>query len=232
MAMGLAQGSPGADIRRGVPPRSPPSKRQRKARLHARCKGRRLPLSNRFVPTSLVWSKAQLCIQSGKAQRPAERRAQQDQTREASKRLQQEVRGVVRLEVLVESKFPAPKQNRSEPAEEGVGLKAISPERAGKCPRPARVEGTSAQARKLAEPAQNDGRWFAVEVWIFEHSGAPATAPPRSACGIPVGRAPEHCGAGVQALRASRRRRRTISAHWQGPSTACGTAQRSQCFRP
>ena len=132
----------------------------------------------------------------------------------------------------LESKFPAPKQNRSEPAEEGVGLKAISPERAGKCPRPARVEGTSAQARKLAEPAQNDGRWFAVEVWIFEDSGAPATAPPRSACGIPVGRAPEHCGAGLQALRASRRRRRTISAHWQGPSTACGTAQRSQCFRP
>ena len=98
---GLAHGSPGADIRRGVPPRSPPSQRQRKARLHARCKGRRLPRSNRFVPTSLVWSKAQLCIQSGKAQRPAERRAQQDQTREASKRLQQEVRGVVRLEVLV-----------------------------------------------------------------------------------------------------------------------------------
>ena len=132
----------------------------------------------------------------------------------------------------LERQFPAPKQNRSEPAEEGVGLKAISPERAGKCPRPARVEGTSAQARKLAEPAQNDGRWFAVEVWIFEHSGAPATAPPRSACGIPVGRAPEHCGAGLQALRASRRRRRTISAHWQGPSTACGTGRRPQCFRP
>ena len=129
-------------------------------------------------------------------------------------------------------KFHPQKQNRAEPAEEGVGLKAISPKRAGKCPRPARVEGTSAQAPKLAEPAQNDGRWFAVEVWIFEHSGAPATAPPRSACGMPVGRAPEHCGAGLQALRASRRRRRTISAHWQGPSTACGTAQRSQCFRP
>ena len=94
--------------RRYPPGRSPPEPPlPAAAQSPSACPVQRAPIASvqslcPHIPS--VWSKAQLCIQSGKAQRPAERRAQQDQTREASKRLQQEVRGVVRLEVLVRYK--------------------------------------------------------------------------------------------------------------------------------